>query len=99
MKHRIQQFLRHLIKEGRTITSTDPRILVVSHGLFLKELHHVLSTYGTSGPMLGKGNIYHANTGVSEYRISYGDKADDIDHVNCPVYASGEHLEGNIKTS
>jgi hypothetical protein len=104
LKHRKQQFLRHVIKEARTITSTEPSILVVSHCLFLKELHHVLSTYGTSGPMFGKGNICHANTEVSEYRISYGDKVDEIDHVDCPVYASGEHLEAipkkeNIKTS
>ena len=94
LKHRIEDFLSHLIKEARRITSPDPRILVVSHGLFLKELHHVLSSYGTAGPMFGKGNIFHANTAVSEYRISYDEEKDDIEHVDCLVYASGEHLAG-----
>eukprot|EP00092_Neocalanus_flemingeri_P031107 GFUD01033788.1.p1 GENE.GFUD01033788.1~~GFUD01033788.1.p1 ORF type:complete len:240 (+),score=61.68 GFUD01033788.1:126-845(+) len=94
LKQRVQEFLQQLIIQAQTLPCEDPTILLVSHGLFLKELHWVLSSSVPSGRMFGQGDVSYPNTGVSQYRIGFGGAEAEIVQAECEVYASGEHLEG-----
>ena len=93
LKLRIEEFLCQLMKKAQTLPSSEPTILVVSHALFLRELHHVLSSFCSSGPMFGMTDVYYPNTGVSQYRIGFGLAEEDIVQAECQVYACGDHLE------
>eukprot|EP00092_Neocalanus_flemingeri_P002628 GFUD01002815.1.p1 GENE.GFUD01002815.1~~GFUD01002815.1.p1 ORF type:complete len:245 (+),score=49.10 GFUD01002815.1:116-850(+) len=99
LRKRIEEFVRQLIRKTQNLQSKEPTILCVSHGLFLKELHRVLSRFGSSGPMFGQGDVSYPNTGVSQYRIGFGEAEEEITQAECQVYACGDHLEARINTS
>ena len=97
LKMRVLKFLHQLINQTKYHESNELSILVVSHGLFLSELHGVLSTFGQSGPLFGKGKVFHPNTGVSQYKLELEEDTEDIKKVDCIVHACGEHLQGEGK--
>ena len=97
LKLRVELFLDHLKNKIKEIKLNQPTILLVSHGLFLNELHNVLSTYRESGKMFIKGKIFQPNTGVSQYKIELRENDKHINHVKCLLFASGDHLEREEK--
>eukprot|EP00092_Neocalanus_flemingeri_P068534 GFUD01083782.1.p1 GENE.GFUD01083782.1~~GFUD01083782.1.p1 ORF type:complete len:276 (+),score=65.23 GFUD01083782.1:96-830(+) len=99
LRTRVEEFLRQLIRKSLTLPSKEPTILCVSHGLFLKELHRVLSRCGSSGPMFGQGDVSYPNTGVSQYRIGFGEAEEEIKQAECQVYACGDHLDPIVNIS
>jgi broad specificity phosphatase PhoE len=93
LSERINKFLHQLIKQAEILPSTNSSILVVSHGLFLKELHRVLSSFSVTGPLFGKADVYYPNTGVSQYKIWFDSDKEEISRTECQVYACGEHVK------
>jgi hypothetical protein len=87
----INKFLHQLIKQAEILPSTHSSILVVSHGLFLKELHRVLSSFSDTGPLFGRADVYYPNTGVSQYSIWFEPAKEEILQTECQVYACGQH--------
>ena len=78
LSERINKFLHQLIKQAEILPSTNSSILVVSHGLFLKELHRVLSSFSDTGPLFGMPDVYYPNTGVLQYSICFASEKEDI---------------------
>jgi len=92
LNERIQRFLQKLIIRAEQLTSREPSILLVSHGIFLKELHRVLSGYSSDGYMFGQDDVYYINTGVSHYQILIKETTGEILKTDCHFYACGAHI-------
>ena len=78
LSERIKKFLPQLIKQAEILPSSNSSILIVSHELFLKELHRVLSSFSDTGPLFGMAYVYYPNTGVSHYSICFASEKEDI---------------------
>ena len=91
LKKRVQSFLELAIKEAEKIPEVVPTILLVSHGLFLKELHRFLSNISECSNFQLE-NDYYPNTGVSEYKILYNAETKTISQVDCHKYGCAKHL-------
>ena len=96
LNERIQRFLQILSKHVEEMTPAEPSILLVSHGIFLKELHRVLSGYSSHGYMFGLDDVHYGNTGVSHYSIWSKKTTGEILKTECHEYACGAHIMSSI---
>ena len=96
LNERIQTFLQILSKHVEEMTPAEPSILLVSHGIFLKELHRVLSGYSSHGYMFGLDDVHYGNTGVSHYSIWSKKTTGEILKTECHEYACGAHIMSSI---
>ena len=83
------QFLPQLI---RSSSSSECRVLLASHGLFLQELNSLLKDKAKDKTNMEKTGVYWDNTAVSEYCISVGDD-EQINDVECSLFACNKHVQ------
>merc|ERR1712154_735883 len=85
-----EQFLPHLMSEARLTARDNPRLLVTSHGLFIKELHRILGEKSSTAENFSVEKPC-VNTSVSQYQL-------EVDHeqvkdVVCDFYSCDKHLQ------
>ena len=96
LKDRVKnQFLPKLFEEVRKMTTDDEKscqkILISSHGLFLKELHLYLKEMAKSKePFAATRSI--ENTAVSSYDIEFDQDSLKILNVSCNYFACNKHV-------
>ena len=85
-----EEFLPQLLSTAAGLKLERPRILVVSHGLFIKELHRVLGERSSTGDNFEVEKRV-VNTSVSQYQLQVD--SEKIREVECDFYACGKHLQ------
>ena len=85
-----EEFLPQLVSQAAALNLERPGILVVSHRLFIKELHRILREKSTTGDNFGMENPV-VNTSVSQYRLQVD--REEIRDVKCDFYACDKHLQ------
>ena len=86
------QLLPKLVAEAKKRKAS--KILLVSHGLLLKELHLLLGDIATKKDNfeINDKNRSIKNTSASCYDIDVEDATDNIINVHCSLFACDEHL-------
>ena len=94
-RDRTRQFLKDLGQRVVKLEMEKPKVLVTSHGGFIKELNMVLvKEHGCSMPCEhGEYGRISPNTGISKFQMQF-DKAGNITSVQCSLLYYKEHLEG-----
>ena len=97
LRIRVKQFLKELQKEAMELSADSPTILVSSHGLFMIELYHVLSSseYGKTIPKEAPG---YQNTALAQYSFitSFSDNDNYVlKEVKCTTLSCASHLENH----
>ena len=92
LKDRVKdQFLPKLFEEVRKIGSDGHKILIASHGLFLKELHLYLAEVAKSKESFAVTTSIE-NTAVSSYDITFDQDSLKILNVSCNYFACNKHV-------
>ena len=95
LKDRVKdQFLPKLFEEVRKLTSDESgghKILIASHGLFLKELHLYLAEVAKSKESFAVTTSIE-NTAVSSYDIAFDQDSLKILNVSCNYFACNKHV-------
>ena len=96
LKDRVKnQFLPKLFEEVRKIMSDEGKsghkILIASHGLFLKELHLYLAEMAKSKESFAATKTIE-NTAVSSYDIEFDQDSLKILNVSCNYFACNKHV-------
>ena len=84
------QFLPQLMSQARLASTDSPRVLVASHGLFIKELHRILGEKSSRSENFGLENPC-GNTSVSQYQLEVEDG--QVRDVVCDFFACSKHLK------
>ena len=84
------QFLPQVVEQGRIIAKDQPKILVASHGLFIKEVHRILGEMSSNSENFEAEKPY-VNTAVSQYQLDVDNG--QIKNVVCDFFACAKHLE------
>ena len=84
------QFLPQLMSQARLASTDSPRVLVASHGLFIKELHRILGEKSSRSENFGLENPC-GNTSVSQYQLEVEDG--QVIDVVCDFFACSKHLK------
>ena len=89
------QFLPKLFEEVRKMKSDEDnighKILIASHGLFLKELHLYLAEMAKSKESFAVTRSIE-NTAVSSYDIEFDQDSLKILNVSCNYFACNKHV-------
>ena len=87
------QFLPKLFAEVKKLTSDENghKIVIASHGLFLKELHLYLAEMAKSKESFGATTTIE-NTAVSSYDIQFDQDTLKILNVSCNFFACNKHV-------
>ena len=95
LKDRVKnQFLPKLFEEVRKMTTEEKsghKILIASHGLFLKELHLYLAEMAKSKESFAATTTIE-NTAVSSYDIEFDQDFLKILNVSCNYFACNKHV-------
>ena len=86
-----EEFLPQLVSQAAALNLERPRILVASHGLFIKELHRILRQKSIAGDNFGMEKPV-VNTSVSQYSLQV-ESGGEIRDVRCEVFACDKHLQ------
>ena len=85
-----EEFLPQLISQARITGRENPRLLVASHGLFIKEVHRILGEKSSTKENFGLENPCD-NTSVSQYQLEVD--TNQVIDVVCDLYACNKHLK------
>ena len=89
------QFLPKLFEEVKKMSTDDDKsghkILIASHGLFLKELHLYLAEMAKSKESFAATRSIE-NTAVSSYDIEFDQDSLKILNVSCNYFACNKHV-------
>ena len=85
------QLLPKLFSEASKRKSS--KVLFVSHGLVLMELHRMFGDISTKRENFDNYDKSIYNTAVTRYDIDVEDRTDNIVNIHCSLFACYEHLK------
>jgi len=97
LMNRIKTFLLFLQDKVVQLPQENPTVLLVSHGLFLKELYHVLSLqkFSENIPRKHQDEVQYQNTGLAQYTFVISSLEDGtcvMEKATCDILSCAVHL-------